>query len=248
MKALILVLLFPFLSSAGELTVSWSTEFTGSFDGKKNVRLLLYRNKDNSLIGSYYNTKELIRYEIKGKASGDHLEFTAEKANFTFKGNLSDGKKPILTGTSTQNEKSTPSTFTYHIHFPSRPGGNLYAPICADSTQEVEDFAKKIKVAILAKDKDTLAKNVHYPVDISLAGKFFTIKTKEDFLVQYDNIFTPNFVKSIKENCIPMNMCNSYKGVWFGFKRELIIQMMRKGDGPFQLRVAAINNKLNDKE
>jgi hypothetical protein len=246
MRILLLIFLISLSSYGGELTSKWSTEFTGSFDGTKQVRLLLYRDKDNSVFGSYYNTSELVRTKVKGVVSGNKIKFSemdGDKEVAVFKGSIRDAKKPILTGTYTKAGKSKECTFTYHIHFPSRPGGNLYAPINADGTKEVEAFAAEFKKNVLAVNKEAVAAAIHYTVELTIDGERVSIKDKEAFLKNYDKIFHPEFIEKVKKNCFPMNMCNSYKGVWLGFNREIVIQMTRKGDEPFSLHVSEIHNK-----
>ena len=243
----IFFILFCSTLSAEELTVSWSTEFTGTLDGKEQVRILLYRNKDNSLTGSYYNTQKLVRYKISGVVSGARVKFSqmdGDKKLLEFSGKLIlEDKKQVLTGKVSRGEKEFKTSLKYHIRFPAKPGGNLYSPICADSTGEVEKFAATVKKNILEQKKDEVAAIIHYPLHTWIDGKDVKIMDQQEFVQKFDKIFYPEFVKKIKENCFPMNMCNSYKGVWFGFNRELIIQMCRKGDEPFRLRIAEINNK-----
>jgi hypothetical protein len=246
MRILLLIFLISLSSYGGELTSKWSTEFTGSFDGEKQVRLLLYRDSDNSGFGSYYNTSELVRTNVKGIVSGNKIKFSemnGDKEVAVFEGSISDAKKPTLTGTYTKAGQPKECTFTYHIHFPSRPGKSLYAPISADSTKEVEEFAAKFKKNVLEGNKAAVAAAIHYTIELTIDGESVSIKDKETFLKNYDKIFHAEFLESVKKNCFPMNMCNSYKGVWLGFNREFIIQMTRKDDGPFSLHVSEIHNK-----
>ncbi len=242
------LLLFTLLSFAafGQLKTGWSTEFTGSFDGKKQVRLLLYLEKDNSLFGSFYNTDELVRYKVKGKITGNDVhfvEFKDDKEVAKFSGVLSSHKKPTIVGTYKKGGKDFNCKFSYHIHFPARPGNNLYSPISADSTKAVEEFATMVKKSVLDGKKDIVIANVHYPLDVFLDGKWSSLKNKEELLKNYDKVFSSQFLDAVKKNSFPMNMTTSYKGVWLGFNREIVIQMMRYDDEPFELRVSEINNK-----
>ena len=118
---------------------------------------------------------------------------------------------------------------------------NLYSPICADSPKEVEDFAAKVKKDILEGNKKEVAQIIHYPLHTAIAGKNVKIENQEDFIKRFDELFTADFKKRIKENCFPMNMTTSYKGVWLGFNKELVIQMTRKGEEPFRLRISEVN-------
>ena len=222
-------------------------EFTGSLDGEKDIRLLLYQSKSGKVWGSYYNVKELKRTEVKGSISGTKINFSESKDGkevASFQGIYKDDKVSTLVGTYTSGEKTHNTTLTYHIQFPAVPGENLYDPICADSTEAVETFCTKLKKDILTGNKEDVAKIIYYPMVVHIDGKESKISTQKEFVNNFDKIFYPAFVKSIQENCIPMNMCNSYKGVWFGFNKELIIQMISQIDGePFRLKVAEIHNK-----
>ena len=249
MRAFLLLLFLSSFSYAGELTQKWTTEFVGSLDGNKQIRLLIYRDKDDSVFGSYFNTKKLVRYQIKGYVRGNKVLFNEMKGDekvASFKGELSDDKKPVLTGTYKKNDESYEAKLNYFIHFPARPGRNLYAPIEADSTEEVEAFATEFKKNLLAGNKEEVIKNLHHRIYVHIDGKDVWLET-EDYMKNYDKIFHPEFIESVKKNSFPMNMINSYKGVWFGFNRELIIQKTRKGDGPFKIRVAEIHNQPKEK-
>lgn len=247
MRTFILLCFIPFLTQAIEFRQGWSMEFVGSFDGKKDIRLLLYRSKSDKLWGSYYNVKEMQRYEVRGKMSGSKISFSEMKEGkeiSSFHGTYKDDKKPTLKGTYIAGDLTKESTLSYHIQFPAVPGKNLYDPICADSTEAVETFCAKLKRDILAGNKKEIAPLIYYPMIAHIEGKEIKINTQEEFTANFDKIFHTEFVKTIKENCIPMNMCNSYKGVWFGFNKELVIQMIRQKDGePFRLKVAEIHNK-----
>lgn len=248
MRFMVLLFLFISFSHAQELKVRWSSEFTGSLDGKKDIRLLLYRDREDKIIGSFFSPQELVRHQIIGSVSGNKIffqEMNNEEIIATFKGSLSktENEKIILKGTYTKSDQSFECTLSYNIHFPARPGRNLYAPIEADSTEEVELFAANFKKNLLAGNKDEVIKSLHYKIYVNIDGKDMWVQS-ENFLKYYDKIFHPKFIEAVKKNSFPMNMVTSYKGVWFGFNRELVIQKTRKGDSPFRLTVAEINNQV----
>ena len=250
MRLLLSLIFLSSFSYAAELTQKWTTEFVGSLDGTKQIRLLIYRDKDDTAFGSYFNTEELKRYHIKGYVRDNKVlfnEIEGEEKVASFKGELTGDKKPVLTGTYKKNGESYKAKLNYFIHFPARPGRNLYAPIEADNTEEVEAFATGFKKNLLAGNKEEVIKNLHHRIYVHIDGKGVWLEAK-DYMENYDKIFHPEFIESVKKNSFPMNMINSYKGVWFGFNRELIIQKTRKGDGPFRLRVAEINNQPKEKE
>ena len=247
MRLFILFCILPVFCQAIEFKQGWSMEFVGSLDGKKEIRLLLYRSKSDKLWGSYYNVKELKRYEVRGKISGNKVSFTEStdgKEAASFMGTYKEDKKPTLNGTYISGDLTKETSLSYHIQFPAVPGKNLYDPICADSTEAVETFCTKLKKDILSGNKKEIAPLIYYPIIVHVDGKETKITNQDEFLANFDKIFHPEFLKSVQENCIPMNMCNSYKGVWFGFNKEIVIQMISQIDGePFRLKVAEIHNK-----
>ena len=247
MRLFILFCILPVFCQAIEFKQGWSMEFVGSLDGKKDIRLLLYRSKSDKIWGSYYSTKELKRYEVRGNISGNKISFSekdGEKEIASFQGIYKDEKKPTLNGTYTSGDLTKETSLSYHIQFPAVPGKNLYDPICADSTEAVETFCTKLKKDILSGNKEEIAPLIYLPMHTHIDGKEVKITTQEEFKNNFDKIFYPEFKQAIKNNCIPMNMCNSYKGVWFGFNKELVIQMISQKDGePFRLKVAEIHNK-----
>ena len=247
MRMLLLLIFIPFLSYSAEFKQGWSMEFVGKLDGKKEIRLLLFRSKSDNLKGSFYNVKELKRYEVKGKISGSKVDFKViqdNKETAVFQGVYRNDENPTLEGTYSKGENTHSTTLSYHIQFPAVPGENLYEPICAESTEAVETFCAKLKKDILTGNKADVAAIIYYPMNVYVDGKMDKIETDQEFITKFDKIFYPAFKEKIKENCIPMNMCNSYKGVWFGFNREMVIQMIsQKDDEPFRLKLAEIHNK-----
>jgi hypothetical protein len=59
MKLFLPLLLLISFTHGAELKTNWTTEFVGSLDGKKEIRLLLYRDKKDIIIGSFFNPKKL---------------------------------------------------------------------------------------------------------------------------------------------------------------------------------------------
>jgi hypothetical protein len=55
-------------------------------------------------------------------------------------------------------------------------------------------FFDRLQHAVAAGDKKAVADMVSYPVAVHRAGKETTLRTKRDFIAQYQSIFTPQLV------------------------------------------------------
>ena len=76
--------------------------------------------------------------------------------------------------------------------------GKRYAvAISTESDQDVENFVSEIQRYIVNDNKEQLAEQIKYPINVKIDGKVTKIQNKDDFIKNYDKIFNSNLKEVI---------------------------------------------------
>lgn len=96
------------------------------------------------------------------------------------------------------------------------PGGGYDIPCSGDSGGEADKtYATLVRQAILDGNRQFIADNIDYPIRIRMNKKWHAIRSKRDFLRQYDKIFSDKLLKSISDNDIEQDYL--VENEFFGF-------------------------------
>lgn len=90
-------------------------------------------------------------------------------------------------------------------------GKNYYSRLGVSDDHQIDDNAQALQQAIRARDKQTVAKMVDYPLPVMFGRKPVKIKNSEQFLEYYDQIFLPYLVSEIAA-AIPHHMFSKGDG------------------------------------
>jgi hypothetical protein len=105
---------------------------------------------------------------------------------------------------------------------------------------EARKFLGLIKELISLKDRQKLALLVDYPINVNLHGKTVQIKSRKDFIRNYNEIITPRVRKSaLKQNFEDLFV--NWQGVMIGSGEIWFGAVIQKG-GQTVLKIIAINN------
>lgn len=99
---------------------------------------------------------------------------------------------------------STPATKTMET--------NRYEVAGIDNSLEFNKTFLIIKKLVANNDKEQVANYIIYPLKVNTPTKKFTIKTKKEFITQYDTIFT-NEIKTALTNQKVKDLFVNYQGV-----------------------------------
>lgn len=116
------------------------------------------------------------------------------------------------------------------------PGNSRYYVAGFGGDKEVEEFAQKLREAVISKEKKKVSAMVLYPINVNINSKDISIKNKADFIKNYGEIFHKSFYDKIKCS-IAHNMFAKDEGVMLGDKGEIWIGNKEGG-----IWVIAINN------
>ncbi|MGF7049986.1 hypothetical protein J2T13_004509 [Paenibacillus sp. DS2015] len=92
---------------------------------------------------------------------------------------------------------------------------NRYEVAGIDYPQEFESFFSKVQKRVADGNKSGVAELVNYPINVNSNGKTAIIKTKQQFINEYDQIMTDQVKKALKNQKVQNTFVN-YKGVMVG--------------------------------
>ncbi len=218
-------------------------DFTGKMDDK-SIKLSFYTLKAGKLIGSYCSIANEPKVLLSGNVKGNEIYLTA-----SLNGKITDeliGK--IFTDDQDRLEvswqkmpvgvksiyKAVLSSVT------SGTEGKRYSHVLG-SDAAVEQFVANVKKAVAKGDKIWLAANLFYPLKVRISEKSSVVlKNKNQFLAQYDKIFTTAF-KSTLNKTFSHNLFNNYQGVMIGNGEIWINNTLNASEAKPIFQIIAIN-------
>jgi len=218
-------------------------DFTGKLNDK-SIKLSFYTLKGGKLIGSYCSFSNEAKVALSGSVKGNEIyliasingKFTDELIGKIFTDDqdrlevtwhkMPNGEKIIF--------KSVLSSVT------TGTSAKRYAHVIG-SDAAVEQFVANVRKAISQGDKIWLAANLFYPLNVRVSEKLvLNIKSKNQFLLQYDKIFTTEF-KSALSKTFSHNHFNNYQGVMIGDGEIWINNALNATELKPQFQIIAIN-------
>lgn len=231
------------LSFSLDLEINQWYDFTGKLNDK-SIKLSFYTLKAGKLIGSYCSIANEPKVLLSGNVKGNEIYFTA-----SLNGKITDE----LTG-----KIFTDDMDRLEVTWHKMPNGEkiifksvLLSVITGTSAKRythvlgsdaaVEQFVANVKKAISKGDKIWLADNLFYPLKVRISEKLvLNLKTKNQFLLQYDKIFTVEF-KSALSKTFSHNHFNNYQGVMIGDGEIWINNALNGTEAKPQFQIVTIN-------
>jgi len=218
-------------------------DFTGKLDNK-SIQLSFYTLKSGKLIGSFCSITNEPKVLLSGNVKGNEIYLTA-----SLNGKITDE----LTGKIFTDDQDR-----LEVSWRKMPGGvkSIYKAVLSSVTAgtegkryshivgsdaAVEEFVSDAKKAISKGDKIWLAANLFYPLKVRISEKLvLNLKSKNQFLLQYDKIFTTEF-KSALSKTFSHNHFNNYQGVMIGDGEIWINNALNASELKPQFQIIAIN-------
>jgi hypothetical protein len=217
-KKIILLLCYIFLTNvcfALDIDVDMWSDFEGKL-GKTAIKLSIFRFENGIIKGNYCYKKYEEKILLIGKIKGNNIELkeiVEGKTKGLFRGTVSTNGPDLFEGTWSHDAQ----ILSFKLSLSSICGGGYehrYSDFDGKDI-DVENFMKKVKFAILNNDKEWMADNIYFPIQVHINRKNTLIKTKKQFMKNFDNIFYQQFKNEIKSFCV-CNMFNNYNGVMLG--------------------------------
>lgn len=193
-------------------------DFTGKLNDK-SIKLSFYTLKAGKLIGSYCSTANEPKVMLSGNVRGNEIYLTATlngKITSELIGKIFTDDMDRLEVTWRKVPGDLKSVYkSVLLSVTSGTESKRYAHVLG-SDAAVEQFVSDVKKAVSKGDKIWLAANLFYPLKVRTSEKLnLNLKNKNQFLLQYDKIFTADF-KSALSKTFSHNHFNNYQGVMIG--------------------------------
>lgn len=207
--------------------------------GKQNIYMAIFRN-ENKLSASYVTSYDDTETHLTGSIDVNSASFALsnEDGSITFQGLIKPGtQKGDLLAVDYKNTKDNMEVnfdlSLSHSFASSSQERYLFAEA---STEDVENFAKNIKLYITSDKKKELAEMIQYPINVTIHDAKKTINSSDEFIQSYDDIITADFKDKISKSYTRYLFSND-KGIMMGNGEIWIHSLNDKG-----LRIFAINN------
>lgn len=219
-------------------------DYKGTINTNIPIRMSIYPlGKD--IVGTYYYEKHGKEIRLQGKSGEKNIvlyEYDEMGENTgIFQGTMSTVEKIEGTWTSADNKTSYPFVLSLEGSIPGAEYGKRYAKVLNNkSDQDVEDFVSKIQSYIANDNKEKLAEEIKYPINVKINGKVTKIQDKDELIKNYDKIFYEEYKQKISKTSTKYLFVN-YQGIMVGVGELWINDVISTGSDS-KLMVIAINN------
>jgi len=210
------------------------------------VILMSLYPQEKDIVGSYFYENEREETTLKGKAEGTKIilfeyDDKGQKTG-SFIGTMETVDRIEGIWTSADGKMSYPFALSLSSILPGAEYGKRYAVAVSNaSDQEVENYAGTIQDYIMNSEKK-LSKEMQYPINVKIDGKVSEIKNQDEFIKNYDKIFSPGYKQSMS-HAFTKYMFANWQGVMFGSGMEnMWINEVKPAEGSPKLMITAINN------
>lgn len=219
-------------------------DYNGTINGNIPIRMSIYP-LDEDIVGTYYYEKYGNEIKLKGKAGDKNIilfEYDEMGKNTgIFQGTMSTVDKIEGTWISADKKMSYPFVLSLESGRPGAEYGKRYARFVNNkSDQDVENFASKIQNYIVNGNKESLAEEIKYPINVKINGEVIKIENKDELIKNYDRIFSVDYKQAVSKAPTKYLFVN-YQGIMFAGGNIWINDVMLDGNNS-QLKITAINN------
>jgi hypothetical protein len=231
---LVLMVALPLFAAAPLLQDPGLYDYLGDLNGHTIIGMTLHQREGQKISGSYFYKKYLKDIPLTGEFTGERDLVLREndakgQLSGTFTLHFADsdprhtrsGDAPltvdVLIGkwTNADQSKSYPVYLALATIVAGASDGKRYQVAGATGDSPVERNVQAFCAAVEKGDRKAVAGHVSYPVMFSLEGKRSRAMNEQEFLADYDRIFTAKFVEKIR-NSIPHNMFANSDGIMIG--------------------------------
>lgn len=218
-------------------------DYNGTINNNIPIRMSIYQlGKD--MVGTYYYEKQRIEIKLKGKTGDKNIilyEYDETGKNTgIFQGTMSTVDKIEGTWISADNKISYPFVLSLDSIIGAEYGKRYAMIVDNKSDQDVENFVSKIQSYIVNDNKEQLAEQIRYPINVKINGKASKIQNKDELIKNYDQIFHVDYKQGISKAPTKYLFVN-YQGIMFAGGNIWINDVILTGSNS-KLMITAINN------
>ena len=210
----------------------------------KSIKLSFYTLKDGKVVGSYCSITNEPKVLLSGNLKGNEIYLTASlngKITDELTGKIFTDDMDRLEVSWRKMPNGEKSIFkSVLLSVTTGTSAKRYAHVLG-SDAAVEQFVANVRKAISQGDKIWLAANLFCPLNVRVSEKLvLNLKSKNQFLLQYDKIFTTEF-KSALSKTFSHNHFDNYQGVMIGDGEIWINNALNASEVKPQFQIIAIN-------
>lgn len=209
---------------------NWLQNYDGTIGDNYKVRMTLVLAGDQ-VSGQYFYASQLRDIALKGTITNgidivlDELDaqgkttarFEGKFAERDPKGRFGGSKLQCETIVGSWQKPGAGKSLPVYLSMESATSGALghrYSAVDADD-EVIHRQAYRFWDAVKRGDKKTVAAQIAYPIQVSLAGRKKPLRSPPELMANYDAIFTPRYRAAIV-NAIPKNMFVRDQGIMLG--------------------------------
>jgi len=220
--------------------------YNGTINNNIPIRMSIYP-LEKYMVGTYYYEKYGNEIKLKGKAGDKNIilyeyDETGKKTGI-FKGTMSDTVGKIEgTWISADNKISYPFVLKLEGGLGGVEYGKKYSLLVNNkSDEDVENFVSKIQSYIVNENKEQLAEQINYPINVKINGKTIKIHNKDELIKNYEKIFDVAYKQKISK-APTKYLLASPQGIMVGLGLIWINDVIL-ADSSSKLMIIAINNQ-----
>lgn len=219
-------------------------DYNGTINSNIPIRMSIYP-LEKDIVGTYYYEKYGNEIKLKGKAGEKDIilyEYDETgKITGIFQGIMRTVDKIEGTWISADNKTSYPFVLSLEDIIPGAEYGKRYAMVVYNKNdQDVENFVSKIQSYIVNNNKEKLAEEIQYPINVKINNQVTKIQNKDELIKNYDQIFNLDYKQLIRKAPTKYLFVN-YQGIMFAGGNIWINDVMLDGNNS-ELKITAINN------
>ena len=221
-------------------------DYKGTINNNIPIRLSIYPLK-KEIVGTYLYEKQKKEIKLQGKAGEKNIilyEYDETGKNTgKFEGTMNTVDKIEGTWTSADSKHNYHFILSLKSNLPGVEYGKRYAvAVGTMSDKSVENFVSEIQSNIIKGNREWVAEQVAYPISVKINGKVKKIQNKDEFVKNYDLIFSSKY-KQVISNELTRYMFANYKGIMFGGDQyNMWINNVIPNNGTAKLKIITINN------
>lgn len=218
-------------------------DFTGKMKDK-SIQLSFFTLKSGKLIGSFCSLTNEPKVILSGSVKGNEIYLTASvngKITDELTGKIFTDDQDRLELTWRKMPAAVKSVYKAVLSSVTAGSeGKRYSHVLG-SDAAVEQFVINVKKAVSKGDKIWLAANLFYPLKVRISEKSTVVlKNKNQFLLQYNKIFTTGFTSAMNKT-FSHNLFNNYQGVMIGDGEIWINNALNATEAKPMFQIIAIN-------
>jgi hypothetical protein len=224
--AILLVSLMAAICARGDTELK---DYRGTMNHEMVIGLTLVHDSGRQLHGSYFYKKYLKDIPLKGAYTSDrdielheydesgavraifHLHFAERDDRFKDQ----QLQEEVLVGSWNSGTRNYPVYLAWEGISIVSDESLRYRILGVEDSQAFEREAQKFYFAVMRGDKAAAAQRLRYPTRAFMNGDEITLRSPREFLLRWNEIFTPEYVACLKKG-IPHNMFVNSHGAMIG--------------------------------